>query len=305
MELSIQFLLLAFSPIFILTLGAEFLYLRKHGAEYKNADFTWADTISNGTLALLHEISDGLFNTLFIMGIYFFLYEYRLFTIENSLLSFIGLFLLQDFCYYWFHRGSHKIRYMWASHVVHHSSERLNLSTAFRQSFTYPISGMWLFWVPIVLIGFEPEIVVGAVLLSLAYQFFVHTQVVPKLGWFEWIFNTPSHHRVHHAKNPEYIDQNYGGVLIIWDRLFNTFVEERDDIQCEYGITRQINSHNPLYLTLHEWKDMFADAFAKNKPFTQRVKHFWAPPEWQPSPTEQKSGYNNPAPEFDVTTRKP
>jgi sterol desaturase/sphingolipid hydroxylase (fatty acid hydroxylase superfamily) len=289
MEFSIQFLLLALAPIFILALGIEFLYLRKHGSEYSNASFTWADTISNGTLALLHEISDGLFNTLFIMGIYYFLYEYRIFNIENSIISFIGLFLLQDFCYYWFHRGSHKIRYMWASHVVHHSSERLNLSTAFRQSFTYPISGMWLFWVPIVLIGFEPEIVLGAVLLSLAYQFFVHTQVVPKLGWLEWVFNTPSHHRVHHAKNPEYIDQNYGGVLIIWDRLFKTFVEERKDLKCEYGITRQIHSHNPLYLTLHEWKDLLTDVFAKNKPFLHRLKHLWASPEWQPKQSKPSS----------------
>lgn len=283
MEFSVQFLLLALAPVFILTLGIEFLYLRKHGAQFKNATFTWSDTISNGTLALFHEISDGLFNTLFIMGIYYFLYEYRLFNIENSWLSFIALFFLQDFCYYWFHRGSHKIRFMWASHVVHHSSQRLNLSTAFRQSFTYPISGMWLFWVPIVLIGFEPELVLGAVLLSLAYQFFVHTQVVPKLGYLEWVLNTPSHHRVHHAKNPEYIDQNYGGVLIIWDRLFNTFVEERKDIECEYGITRQIHSHNPVYLTLHEWKDLFTDVLAKNKPFLQRLKHLWAPPEWQPT----------------------
>ena len=202
--------------------------------------------------------------------------------IENSWLSFLLLFLLQDFFYYWFHRGSHRIRFMWASHVVHHSSERLNLSTAFRQSFTYPISGMWVFWVPIVLIGFEPELVLGSVLLSLAYQFFVHTQLVPKLGPLEWILNTPSHHRVHHAKNPEYIDRNYGGVLIIWDRLFGTFVEENDDIPLVYGITRQIHSHNPLYLTLHEWRDMFKDAISGKKTMIQRVGHLWRPPEWQP-----------------------
>lgn len=282
MEFSVQFILLALAPVFVITLGIEFLYLRNKHSQYPTATFTWSDTLSNGTLALLHEVSDGLFNTLFIMGIFYFLHDYRLLNIENSLLSFIALFLLQDFFYYWFHRGSHRIRYMWASHVVHHSSERLNLSTAFRQSFTYPISGMWVFWVPIVLIGFEPELVLGSVLLSLAYQFFVHTQVVPKLGLLEWILNTPSHHRVHHAKNPEYIDRNYGGVLIIWDRIFGTFVEERDDIVIDYGITRQIQSHNPLYLTLHEWKDMFADVFSENKSLWQRISHIWRPPEWQP-----------------------
>lgn len=289
MEFSVQFILLALAPLFVLTLGLEFWYLRNKKNQYPTATFTWSDTISNGTLALLHEISDGLFNTLFIMGLFYFLYDYRILDIENSWLSFIALFLLQDFFYYWFHRGSHRIRYMWASHVVHHSSQKLNLSTAFRQSFTYPISGMWVFWVPIVLIGFEPELVLGSVLLSLAYQFFVHTQVVPKLGPLEWFMNTPSHHRVHHGKNPEYIDQNYGGVLIIWDRLFGTFVEERDDIVINYGINRQIHSHNPLYLTLHEWRDMFRDMFSGNKSLWHRISHLWRPPEWQPEQSKPES----------------
>ena len=281
MSFSIQYILLAFAPIFMLCIALEFFYLRKRN-DMPSAQYTWVDTISNGTLALLHEASDAIFNTLFVMAIYYVLYDYRLFNIENSWLSFLGLFLLQDFCYYWFHRAHHRIRYMWASHVVHHSSQHLNLSTAFRQSFTYPLSGMWLFWVPIVLIGFEPELVLGSVLLSLAYQFFIHTQVIKTLGPLEWIFNTPSHHRVHHARNPEYIDKNYAGVLIIWDRLFGTFVKERNDIEIDYGITRQIQSHNPLYLTLHEWMDMFKDVFSGHKTLWQRLSHIWRPPEWQP-----------------------
>jgi len=282
MSFSIQYILLAFAPIFMLCIALEFFYLRKR-SDMPSAQYTWVDTISNGTLALLHEASDAIFNTLFVMGIYYLLYDYRLFNIENSWLSFLGLFLLQDFCYYWFHRAHHRIRYMWASHVVHHSSQHLNLSTAFRQSFTYPLSGMWLFWVPIVLVGFQPELVLGSVLLSLAYQFFIHTQTVKTLGPLEWIFNTPSHHRVHHARNPEYIDKNYAGVLIIWDRLFGTFVKERDDIAIDYGITRQIHSHNPIYLTLHEWGDMFKDVFSGNKTLWQRLSHIWRPPEWQPN----------------------
>jgi len=285
MEFSIQFILIALAPVFLIAVLVEFLYLRKQSG-FASARYTWMDTISNGTLALLHEISDASFNALFVMGIYYLLYDYRLLNIEASWLSFLALFLMQDFCYYWFHRAHHRIRYMWASHVVHHSSEKLNLSTAFRQSFTYPVSGMWLFWVPIVLIGFEPELVLGSVLLSLAYQFFVHTQAVGKLGLLELIFNTPSHHRVHHSRNPEYIDKNYAGILIIWDKLFGTFIEEKDELPCEYGITRQIQSHNPLYLTLHEWKDMFSDMLAPNKTLWQRLSHLWSPPEWQPD-TEQ------------------
>lgn len=288
MDIPAQYILLLLAPVFVFFLAWEFIYLRKRTTQFPSAKFTWSDTISNGVLALLHEASDAICASLFIMGIYAVLYDVRLFEIPTTAASLILLFFLQDFFYYWFHRGSHRIRWMWASHVVHHSSERLNLSTAFRQSFTYPISGMWVFWVPIVFIGFEPEQVVAMVLLSLAYQFFVHTQVVPKLGPLEWIFNTPSHHRVHHARNAEYIDQNYGGVLIIWDRLFGTFVEEDKNNPCEFGIIRQVHSHNPIYLTLHEWKDMFADALTGQKSLWTRIKHFWAAPEWQPEEAASK-----------------
>lgn len=288
MNFPVQYILLALGPIFVAFLAWEFLYLRGRPGQFKSAQFTWQDTISNGVLALLHEASDALCASLFIMGIYALIYDIRLFNIPQTGWSLLLLFVLQDFFYYWFHRGSHRIRWMWASHVVHHSSEKLNLSTAFRQSFTYPISGMWVFWVPVVLIGFEPEQVVLAVLLSLAYQFFVHTQTVGKLGLLEWVFNTPSHHRVHHSRNDAYIDMNYGGVLIIWDRLFGTFIEE-DAINnpCEFGIVRQVSSHNPIYLTLHEWGDMFKDAFTGNKTLWQRLKHFWAAPEWQPEGGQQ------------------
>ena len=294
MDIPSQFILMAIAPIFLLCIAAEFFYLRRQHPQLHSAKYTWADTISNGVLALMHEASDAICNVLFIFAVYALLQEVRLFEIENTWLNLLVLFVLQDFFYYWFHRASHRIRFMWASHVVHHSSERLNLSTAFRQSLTYPISGMWVFWTPIVWIGFEPELVVTSVMLSLAYQFFVHTQVIKQLGPLEWIFNTPSHHRVHHAKNPEYIDKNYAGVLIIWDKLFGTFVKERDDTPCVYGITQQVHSHNPLRLTFHEWAAMFKDAFASNKPLTQRIKHFWAPPEWQPVNETSTSAINRP-----------
>lgn len=282
MEFSVQFILLALAPVFLLCLALEFIYLKKH-QELKTAQYTWADTISNGTLALLHEVSNAVFNGMFVMAVFYVLYDYRLMDIETSAFSFFALFLFQDFCYYWFHRAHHRIRYMWASHVVHHSSEKLNLSTAFRQSFTYPVSGMWMFWIPVVLVGFPPEQVLGCVLLNLAFQFFVHTQTIGKLGFIEMIFNTPSHHRVHHSRNPEYIDKNYAGVLIIWDKMFGTFVEEKEDLPCEFGITRQVQSHNPIYLTLHEWQDMFNDVFSSSdKTLWQRLSHLWRPPEWQP-----------------------
>ena len=293
MEMNVQYILLALGPIFGLFIGFEFFYLRAQQKKWatpklSSAQYSWTDTISNGFLALMHEISDGICSVLFIMAVYGMLFEHRLFEIESSALSFIVLFLLQDFFYYWFHRASHNIRWMWASHVVHHTSQTLNLSTAFRQSLTYPISGMWLFWAPIVWIGYEPELVVGAVLLSLAYQFFIHTQLVGKLGILEKFMNTPSHHRVHHSKNPEYIDKNYAGVLIIWDKMFASFVEERKDTPCEYGITRQVKSHNPIYLTFHEWRDMFRDALKENKSLWHRFKHLWGNPSWQPEQDNER-----------------
>jgi len=192
--------------------------------------------------------------------------------------TFGRLFVAKDFFYYWFHRAPHRIRWMWASHVTHHSSERLNFSTAFRQSLTYPVSGMWLFWLPLAWLGFEPKNIIAVVAINLGFQFFVHTETVGKLGWLEKIFNTPSHHRVHHARNPKYIDRNYAGVLIIWDKLFGTYVEEDAEVPCDYGIVVPIHSHNPITLTFHEWRAMFRDA-AKPQGFLSRLKQLFGPPE--------------------------
>ncbi|MGK0446024.1 MAG: sterol desaturase/sphingolipid hydroxylase (fatty acid hydroxylase superfamily) [Bermanella sp.] len=130
----------------------------------------------------------------------------------------------------------------------------MNFTTAFRQSLMYPLAGMWLFWLPMILLGFDPITVFTVVALNLAYQFFVHTQVVNKLGWFEKVFNTPSHHRVHHAINAGYLDKNFAGVLIIWDKLFGTFAEEESEKPCKYGIVGQLHSNNPLTITFHQWR---------------------------------------------------
>ncbi|UZE96224.1 sterol desaturase family protein [Alkalimarinus alittae] len=282
MEFKVQYILLAFAPVFFGFILWEVWYLRNRQSEFPTAQYSWVDTISNGVLAVMHEATDAI-AALGIMVLYHTLFDFRLFDIENSILSILLLFVLQDFLYYWFHRASHRVRWFWASHVVHHSSESLNFSTAFRQSATYPISGMWVFWLPLIALGFQPETVIAVVLFNLAYQFFIHTQVTPKLGWIEFIFNTPSHHRVHHARNPEYIDQNYAGTLIIWDRLFGTFVEEKDNLACEYGITDQIQTHNPITLTFHEWRAMLKDMRAPNQSLWHRLKHLWAPPEWAKS----------------------
>jgi len=242
--MSVEWILLALSPVFILFVVVEFM---KHRANYDIKD-----SMANTALALLHQGSDAIAMIL-LMPLFTWLYQYRFFDFELTLTTVFFAFLVQDFLYYWFHRASHNIHWLWAAHVVHHSSTKMNFTTAFRQSLMYPIAGMWVFWTPMVLLGFSPVTVFTVVALNLAYQFFVHTQAVDKLGAFEQLFNTPSHHRVHHATNPCYIDKNYAGVLIIWDKLFGSFVEERKDEPCRFGIVGQITSHNPLVISFHQW----------------------------------------------------
>ena len=269
-----QWILLAMAPVFLGLIALEAWYWRRRRPDM----YSWTDTLSNAGLALMHQAADAV-AWLLVIGLFYWVYQYRLFDLAPaSVLTVAALFVAQDFFYYWFHRAHHRIRWMWASHVTHHSSERLNLSTAFRQSLTYPISGMWLFWLPLAWIGFEPTYIVAVVAINLGFQFFVHTQAVGKLGLIEKVFNTPSHHRVHHARNAKYIDRNYAGVLIIWDKLFGTFVEEDTDVPCAFGIIGQIDSHNPIRLTFHEWIAMFRDA-ARAEGWRGALEQLFGPPE--------------------------
>jgi sterol desaturase/sphingolipid hydroxylase (fatty acid hydroxylase superfamily) len=265
-------ILLAMAPVFLGFILWEVCYWKNRRPVYN-----LGDSLSNAALALLHQGADAL-AWLLVIGIYWWVYQFRLFDLPATWWSIAALFLAQDFFYYFFHRASHRIRWMWASHVTHHSSERLNLSTAFRQSLTYPISGMWLFWLPLAWIGFQPRHIVAVVAINLGFQFFVHTEAVGKLGWLEYVFNTPSHHRVHHARNPKYIDRNYAGVLIIWDKLFGSFVAEDPEVPCEYGLVTPIHSYNPLVLTFHEWIAMFRD-FLKPQSLGGRFRQLFGPPE--------------------------
>ena len=250
-----KWILLGMAPVFLALIVVEAWYWHRRDP----GKYALVDTIANAALALMHQGADALAWAL-VIGIYYFVYRYRVFDWPATWWTIAALVIAQDFFYYWFHRASHRIRWLWASHVTHHSSERLNLSTAFRQSLTYPLSGMWLFWLPLAWLGFEPANIIAVVAINLGFQFFVHTQAIGRLPWIEGIVNTPSTHRVHHARNPKYIDRNYAGVLVIWDRLFGTFVAEDACVPCDFGIVGQVHSHNPLTLTFHEWRAMFRDA---------------------------------------------
>lgn len=270
-----QWLLVFLTPLFVLALGLE--WLRFRGTDV----FRLKDSFASVSLGGLYLVVEALFQALLLVHIYGFFYQHRLLDIEITPWTFLALFVGLEFFYYWFHRGSHRIRWLWAAHVAHHASEHMNFTTASRQSALYFVGGYWVFYVPLVWLGFEPAWVLFTYSLNLAYQYFIHTQWIPKLHpWIEYVFNTPSHHRAHHGRNPRYIDRNYGGVLIVFDRLFDTFVEESEEEPVEYGITRPVNSFNPLWLNLHEWVHMFRDV-ARPGPLWLRLKHLWAPPEWE------------------------
>lgn len=270
-----EWLLIVLAPLFVICMMAEYWFGQRKHRLPKNAHYSLPEVMCNFTLAGMHQVTD-LLTGLLIVKLYVWLFGWRMFDIEMSPVSFLLLMLLQDFCYYWFHRASHRVRWMWSAHVAHHSSENMNFSTAFRQSLLYPLAGMWLFWVPLVIIGFEPKWVIFVVLLNLGLQFFVHTQWVRNLGPLERIINTPSHHRVHHGTNPQYIDKNYAGILILWDKLFGTFELEVEPVR--YGITKPVQSFNPLTVTFHEWKEMWSAAFCQPLSFKQRLKILFAPP---------------------------
>lgn len=169
-----------------------------------------------------------------------------------------GVFVL-EFFYYWQHRFSHTIRWFWAGHSVHHSTNEFTLPAAFRLSWFTGFAGNWIVLAPMVFLGFHPLVLGTLLVLNLRYQYFLHTEAIGKLGPLEWVFNTPSHHRVHHGSNPEYLDTNYGGVLIVFDRLFGTFAKESDQNPVAYGLTKRLESNNPITINLHEWRNLFRD----------------------------------------------
>ena len=213
------------------------------------------------------------------LGLYFWLYRHRLFEIGTGPAAWVALFFAEDFTYYWWHRSSHEVRFLWAAHVNHHSSEYFNYSTALRQSYTTPLTvPLFYWWLP--LLGFHPLMILTQISISLIYQFWLHTELVGHLpAWFEFVFNTPSHHRVHHGSNLEYLDRNHGGILIVWDRLFGTWEPERARVQ--YGLTKNIHSFAILRIAFHEWLAIARDALAAAS-WRARLGYLFAPPGWSP-----------------------
>ena len=206
-------------------------------------------------------------------------YLFRVTTIPFAWWSWILCFVLDDFLYYVFHRSAHRVRWFWAAHVNHHSSQHYNLSTALRQTWTGFFALGIIFDLPQVLLGFDPAMVFFVGGINLIYQFWIHTEVIGKLPrWFEAVMNTPSHHRVHHAVNPRYLDRNYAGVFIIWDKMFGTFIAEVDDEPIRYGIVKQLGSFNLIWGVFHEWVGIARDLI--RAPFKAKLGYLFGPPGW-------------------------
>ena len=211
------------------------------------------DTMTSLALGLGSTIA-GVLSGGLVFALAVWLHQFRLLDVPWVWWAFVVCFVLDDFAYYVFHRAAHRVRWFWASHVIHHSSQHYNLSTALRQTWTGFFSLAFIFRLPLFLVGFPPAMVFFCVGLNLIYQFWIHTEMVGRMPrWFEAVMNTPSHHRVHHAVNPRYLDRNYAGVFIVWDRMFGSFEPERDDDPPRYGIVRQLGSFNILWAAFHEW----------------------------------------------------
>ncbi|MDI1349001.1 sterol desaturase family protein [Aquabacterium sp.] len=210
------------------------------------------------------------------------MYEQRLWTVPmDTWWGWVAMFFCTEFFYYWMHRAGHRVRWYWASHQVHHSGNQYNLAAAFRQSITGKVTGGFVFFAPQCLFGFSPDAVLISYGLNLVYQFWIHTDLVPKLGWMEGVFNTPSAHRVHHAANVEYLDCNYGGTIMLFDRLFGTYVGEKDGVPIRYGLVKAQTSRNALWVCLAEWAAIGRDLLKVRNPL-HAVGYLFGPPGWAP-----------------------
>jgi sterol desaturase/sphingolipid hydroxylase (fatty acid hydroxylase superfamily) len=277
-------------PVFFILIGIELIA----GQITHQKLYRLPDTIANLSCGITSQLS-GLFFKILAIGVYQLLHQhFSFFEWERNWLYWLMLFLLADLAYYWAHRKSHEINLFWGGHVVHHQSEDYNLSVALRQS-SFQVIWTFAFSLPLAFLGFKTwDYALMASLITL-YQFWIHTETINKMGWFEYVFNTPSHHRVHHGRDPKYIDKNHAGTLIIWDKMFGTFQEEEE--RPTYGITKPINSWNAVWANFSHYADMGNDLKRIPK-WSDKIKYLFKKPGWLP---DYLGGYRS-APDVDKAT---
>ena len=270
-------------PVFFLMIGIEFIF----GVIKGTNNYRLNDSIAAISLGLISRLPP-----LLNLGIQGVVWTYVATNLNMSLMpkdswvTWVIAFLFYDLCYYWMHRMSHEVKVLWASHVVHHQGEEFNLSTALRQT----SSGWlwkWIFYIPMFMVGIPGEVFFTVAAINLLYQFWVHTEHIKTLGALELIFITPSNHRIHHAQNPEYIDANYGGVFIIWDRIFGTYIPERDDLKPIYGTVKPLRSWNPIWSNLEIYHQMIRDTI-HTKTLKNKIKVWFSSTRWRPDDVYEK-----------------
>ena len=271
-----QFLLLVALPAVIaLSLLEALVLARLRGYDWRASAVSLFDLVARVAVQIFLPLS--IATPLIVLA-----YRHRIGTVElDGWTALFALFIGQEFCYYWFHRAAHRVRWFWCNHAVHHSSNELNLAAAYRIGVLSRLTGSSVFYVPLIWLGFGPRVVFEMLSLNLLYQFWIHATWIPKLGWLEYVLNTPSAHRVHHAAHLEYLDANYGGVLIVFDRLFGTYRAERDDLPCRYGLVEPMVGNNPLRIELQQWLRLGRDLWRARtlRAFLGLVA---MPPGWSP-----------------------
>jgi sterol desaturase/sphingolipid hydroxylase (fatty acid hydroxylase superfamily) len=273
-------------PFFILAIILEIVLARLGKAK---AHYEARDTAASLGMGLGSNVAGAITGGA-VFAATVWAYQHRLFDIPmTAIWAWAAVFFLEDLTYYVFHRLSHERRFWWAAHVNHHSSQHYNLSTALRQTWTGGVAGTWLLWLPLGLIGFPPAMIAIQKGISLVYQFWIHTEAIGRMPrWFEAVFNTPSHHRVHHARNPRYLDRNYAGILIVWDRMFGTFQPELDEEPARYGIVKNLAGFNILRVAFHEWAAMGRDLI-RSRSLREVVGYVLGPPGWSPDGSRETS----------------
>ena len=270
-------------PAFFILIFIELIY----GLASGKSNYRLNDTFTSISLGLISRyiplLGLGIQGAAFAYVAQY--YNLKLFS-PSSVWVWVFAFFLYDFCYYWMHRLHHEVKVLWATHVVHHHGEEFNLSTALRQTST-GFLWKWIFYLPIFIVGIPPEVFVTVAGVNLVYQFWVHTEHIPKLGWYEYIFVSPSNHRIHHAQNKHYVDANYGGVFILWDRLFGTYKEELEELKPIYGTAKPLKSWNPFKANLDIFREMLVDS-TRTKSFKDKIKVWFSRPNWRPEDVKDK-----------------
>jgi len=265
-------------PAFIALILLELALNKWFGTK---GDYETRDTATSLLMGVGSVVSGMLLGFIGFLTL-MWVYKFRLFTMPFEWWAGVLCFVIDDLRYYWYHRIAHRARWVWAEHIVHHSSQHYNLSTALRQSWTQPFTGMFVLQIPLVLLGFHPAFIAFIYGFNLVYQFWIHTEAINKMPrWFEAVMNTPSHHRVHHATNPRYLDANFAGTLIIWDKIFGSFVAELAEDKPRYGIVRNIGTFNPIKVSFHEWAAMLRDMFQPGLSAKNRLYYSIKPPGWR------------------------